>query len=350
MVIVMKNEWEFDGRTIPDDAMYWVRAIAVRAVVKNGVSPESVITTLGMSRSCIYDWLNRYDDAGLEGLRAKDKTGSEPLITMEMDKWLRIVVLNSTPVDHGYDTVLWTRDILAEVLCNKYGIDVAGRTVSEHLKEVGLSYQKPVYRAKEQDPDEVEYFLSEKFPRIKKLAGKMDADIAFEDESGVGMSTHSGRTWGDVGHTPKVLATNKRGGYNILSTVTAQGVMNYSISDGSVDSFRYVKFLKQLIKGRKKPLIIIADRASFHKSKEVRNFVRANRTKIRIYFLPKYSPELNPDEHVWRNIKDEKIGKQPIKDKPDLKKRLRSALVSLQRTKDMVISFFHFPETKYALT
>ena len=294
--------------------------------------------------------MNRYDDAGLEGLRAKDKTGSEPLITMEMDKWLRIVVLNSTPVDHGYDTVLWTRDILAEVLCNKYGIDVAGRTVSEHLKEVGLSYQKPVYRAKEQDPDEVEFFLNEKFPRIKKLAVKIDADIAFEDESGVGMSTHAGRTWGDVGHTPKVLATNKRGGYNILSTVTAQGVMNYSISDGSVDSFRYVKFLKQLIKGRKKPLIIIADRASFHKSKEVRNFVRANRTRIRIYFLPKYSPELNPDEHVWRNIKDEKIGKQPIKDKPDLKKRLRSALVSLQRTKDMVISFFHFPETKYALT
>jgi len=346
----MKNEWEFDGRTIPDNAMYWIRAIAVRAVVKNGVSPESVISILGMSRSCIYDWLNRYYDAGLEGLRSKETAGSEPIITANMDKWLRIVVLNSIPADHGYDTVLWTRDILAELLWNKYGINVAGRTVSEHLKEIGLSYQKPVYRAKEQDPDEVEYFVNEKFPRIKNLAVKIDADIAFEDEAGVGMSTHSGRTWGDVGHTPKVLATNKRGGYNVLSTVTAQGVMNYSISDESVDSSRYIKFLKQLIKGREKPLIIIADRASFHKSKEVRNFVRENRKRIRIYFLPKYSPELNPDEHVWRNIKDEKIGKQPIKDKPDLKKRLRSALVSLQRTSDMIISFFHFPETKYALT
>jgi len=346
----MKNEWEFDGRTIPDNAMYWIRAIAVRAVVKNGVSPESVISILGMSRSCIYDWLNRYYDAGLEGLRSKEIAGSEPLITAKMDKWLRIVVLNSNPVAYGYDTVLWTRDILSELLRNKYGIDVAGRTVSEHLKEIGLSYQKPVYRAKEQDPDEVEYFVKEKFPRIKNLAAKIDADIAFEDEAGVGMSTHSGRTWGDVGHTPKVLATNKRGGYNVLSTVTAEGVMNYSISDESVDSSRYIKFLKQLIKGREKPLIIIADRASFHKSKEVRSFVRENRKRIRIYFLPKYSPELNPDEHVWRNIKDEKIGKQPIKDKPDLKKRLRSALVSLQRTSDMVISFFHFPETKYAST
>ena len=346
----MNNEWEFDGRTIPDDAMYWVRAIAVRAVVKNGISPEAVITTLGMSRSCIYDWLNRYYDAGLEGLQTEKKTGSEPLITTEMDKWLRIVVLNSTPVDHGYDTLLWTRDILSELLWSKYGIEVAGRTVSEHLIQNGLSYQKPVYRAKEQDPDEVEYFINEKFPRIKRLAARINADIAFEDEAGVGMSTHSGCTWGEVGHTPKVLATNKRGGYNVLSTVTAQGVMNYSISEGSIDSFRYIKFLKQLINGRDKPIIIIADRASFHKSKEVRKFVRANRERIRIYFLPKYSPELNPDEHVWRNIKDEKIGKQPIKDKSDLKKRLRSALVSLQRTSDKVISFFHLPETRYALT
>jgi len=283
-------------------------------------------------------------------LQTEKKTGSEPLITTEMDKWLRIVVLNSTPVDHGYDTLLWTRDILSELLWNKYGIEVAGRTVSEHLIQNGLSYQKPVYRAKEQDPDEVEYFINEKFPRIKRLAARINADIAFEDEAGVGMSTHSGCTWGEVGHTPKVLATNKRGGYNVLSTVTAQGVMNYSISEGSIDSFRYIKFLKQLINGRDKPIIIIADRASFHKSKEVRKFVRANRKRIRIYFLPKYLPELNPDEHVWRNIKDEKIRKQPIKDKSDLKKRLRSALVSLQRTSDKVISFFHLPETRYALT
>ena len=346
----MKDEWDFDGRTIPDEVMYWVRAIAVRAVVKNGFSPELVIAMLGMSHSSIYDWLNRYYDDGLEGLRSKTKIGSEPLITTEMEKWLRIVVLNSTPVDHGYDTLLWTRDILVELLWNQYGIDVAGRTVSDHLNKIGLSYQKPVYRAKEQDPDEVEYFINEKFPRIKRLAARINADIAFEDESGVGMSTHSGSTWGDVGHTPKVLATNKRGGYNILSIVTAQGAMNYSISEGSVDSSRYIKFLKQLISGREKPLIIIADRASFHKSKKVREFVRENRARIRVYFLPKYSPELNPDEHVWRNIKDERIGKQPIKDKPDLKKRLRSALVSLQRKSDKVISFFHFPETRYALS
>jgi transposase len=183
---------------------------------------------------------------------------------------------------------------------------------------------------------------------IRRLANKLDAEIAFEDESGVEVSTRYGRTWGEQGKTPEVPATDRRGNYNVLSTVSAKGNMRYSTTDEHIDSQRFIGFLKQLLRGRTCPLILLLDRASFHGSKLVRDFVRAHRTQIRIYFIPRHAPEYNPDEQVWDEIKVNRIGKQPVKNKPDLKKRLYTALASLQRKTKRIRSFFQLPHTKYA--
>lgn len=344
----MKEDWELDGRKMPDAVMDTLRKIAVRAVEEQGYSPELVIGVLGLSRSCMYDWLRRYHGQGLRGLESKTAPGAEPRVTEAMEGWLRETVLKSTPVEHGYDTLLWTRDSLATLLRERFGVEVTGRTISGHLKKLGLSYQKPRYRSVEQDPEEVEYFLQVKFPRIQRLAEKREADIAFEDEAGIGVATRSGRTWGAQGQPPEIRVTDRRGGYNVLSAVTAQGQMRYSLEAGRIQSTRYIAFLQQLLHGRTRPLILIADRASFHRSGEVRAFVRAHRQQLRVFFLPKHSPELNPDEHVWEEVKDKQLGKQPLKTKRDLKKRLQSTLRSLQRRTKRVISFFHLPDTQYA--
>ena len=305
---------------------------------------------LGLSRSCIYTWLRHYREQGLQGVETRTAPGAQPLITAQMDQWLRETVLHSTPVEHGYDTVLWTRTILAELLHREFGVQVSGRTVSLHLSQLGLSYQKPRYRASEQDPKEVEHFLKVKFPAIQRQARKLGADIVFEDESGVNLQTHAGRTWGERGVTPEVIRTDARGGFNILSTVEARGHLRYHLCEQRVNSERYIDFLKQLIQGRERPLILIADRASFHRSKKVREFVRAHRRQLRVFFLPRHSPELNPSEQVWGEIKDNHIGRQPVKDKPDLKKRLHCALRSLQHRTQRILSFFQLPDTRYAST
>lgn len=328
--------------------MNYIRKLAVGAVEERGYSPEAVIDMLGFSRSCIYDWLRRYREAGMAGLETQTAPGAEAQVSEEMDRWLREIVLKTTPEAHGYDTRLWNRDILAELLLRQFGVKVSGRTISRHLRKLGLSYQKPQYRAVEQDPEEIRYFLDEKYPRIQRLAKKLEAEIAFEDETGVGVSTRHGWTWGERGKTPHVPATDQRGGYNLLSTVSAEGNLRYSASDESINSQRFIAFLKQLIRGRTRPLILLLDRASFHGSKLVRNFVRAHRTQIRVFFLPRHAPEYNPDEQVWDEIKVKQIGKQPVKDKPDLKRRLYSALASLQRKARRIHSFFQLPHTQYA--
>lgn len=155
-------------------------------------------------------------------------------------------------------------------------------------------------------------------------------------------------TWGLKGHTPVAKVTVKRGGYNVLSAITSKGQIEYSIEDRKVNGKVFVEFLSHLIEGRKRPLILLVDHATFHRSKLVRDFVKGHRSKLRIFFLPKRSPEMNPDEHVWNEIKNNQLGKQPIKDKKDLERRIYSAFVKLKNNIQKIISFFRYEHTKYA--
>ena len=344
----MNADWLSDARKIPDEVMTYIRLMVVRAVEDKHYSPEWMADILGISRSSIDEWLQRHREGGEAALATRKAPGASPVITPTMDAWLKHTVLNSTPVDHGYDTVLWTRAILVELLKKQFGIDVLETTVGVHLHRLELSCQVPRYRSWAQDPAQVEAFLEDKFPKIQRLAVKLGADIGYEDEAGVGIQTRSGRTWGAVGHPPEVAVSDQRGGYNVLSIITATGELRYSLEEQTINGERYVEFLQQVLHGRTRPLIIIADQASFHQSEEVRRFVRAHRQRIRMFFFPAHSPELNPDEQVWNELKHRQRGKQPIKNKIDLKKRIRSILKSLQRKVEQVRSFFQLPDTKYA--
>jgi len=344
----MIDSWVDDGRKIPGLVMNYIGKIAVRAVKEKGYSPEAVVDILGFSRSCIYDWLWKYHKGGMGGLETQTALGAEPHVTAEMEIWLREMVLETTPNVHGYDTHLWDCAILTELLHLNFGVWVSERTISRHLTKLDPSYQKPQYRAAEQDPEEIRYFLKENLPRIQRLATKLDAEIDFEDEAAVGVSTRHGRTWGERGKASQVPATDQRGGYNVISTVSARGNMRYSTTADYINSQRIIAFLKQLIRGRARPLILLLDRASFHGSKLVREFVRAHRKQIRIFFLPRHAPEYNLGEQVWNEVKVNKMGKQPVQNKLDLKKRLHSALASLQRQTKRISSFFQLPDTQYA--
>ena len=211
-----------------------------------------------------------------------------------------------------------------------------------------LSSQVPCYQARQQDPQKVEDFINHKFPLIQRVAERMGADIAFEDEAGIGIRTRSGRTWGEVNKTPVVTVNKQRGGYNVLSAITAAGELTFDIEEKSIDGKRYIEFLEKLLAGRTRPLIVIADNATFHRSKEVREFVRGHRHQIRMFFFPPYAPKLNPDEQVWNQIKHRNLEKEPIKNKSDLNRRIDGLLRSLKEKADKVRSFFQLNDTKYA--
>jgi transposase len=338
-----------DARKIPDEAMNYIRRIAVHAIVDRHYSPELVAEVLNISRSSIYNWVSWYRKGGEPALDTQKAPGAPPVITPEMDVWLKDIILHSTPMEHGYDTPLWTLKILVELLKENYGIDVYESTVANHLHDIGLSCQVPQYQAFAFDPAEAERFLSDKWPRIQRLATKMGADIFFEDEAGVGVMTRSGRTWGEVNNPPHVKASDQRGGYNVLSAISPQGEMHYHIENKTISTKEYLTFLRNILAQHPRPIIILADRASFHRSKKAAAFVRKHRRRIRVFFLPKHAPKFNPGEQVWNEIKHRHLGREPIRNKADLKKRLVSRLRTLQRNTNRILSFFHLKDTSYAI-
>jgi hypothetical protein len=190
--------------------------------------------------------------------------------------------------------------------------------------------------------------LNDKFPRIKRYAEKVGAEIGFEDEAGVYLNAHAGRSWGARGETPEVIATGKRGKFNILSIVTPEGRMRFSIAADNISIPTATSLFSNACWREESdcsscssitPRSTIRRRCAFH---------RTNRDKIRMYFLPGYAPEHNPAEQLWGELKDKRIGRQPVKNNVDLKKRLYSTLRSLQHKAERILSFFQLPDTKYA--
>jgi transposase len=127
-----------DARKIPNEPMGYLRKLVVRAIEEKAYSPELLADICGISRSSIYEWLKRYREGGWEALESRPAPGAPPLITPEIEEWLRQTVLEKTPQDFGYETALWTRDILAALLHKYFGLTVGGSTVGMHRRRLGV--------------------------------------------------------------------------------------------------------------------------------------------------------------------------------------------------------------------
>lgn len=139
--------------------MTYIRKIAVCSVVERHCSPDAVAQALGMSRTSVYEWVRWYKHGGYDALVTRTAPGAEPRVTPDLDLWPQDVVLHGSPQTYGYDTDLWTCQILSDILRKEFGVSVLASAVYVHLVRLGLSYQKPRYVAREQDPTEIEYFL-----------------------------------------------------------------------------------------------------------------------------------------------------------------------------------------------
>ena len=164
--------------------------------------------------------------------------------------------------------------------------------------------------------------MAEDFPSIKKLARQENAEIFFGDESSVRSDYHSGTTWAPRGKNPIVETTGSRHKVNLISAISPRGAIRFMATEGNVNSSVFIEFLKRLIARASKPVFLIVDNHSVHRSAEVREFVKKTEGKLRLFYLPPYAPELNPDEHVWNYLKNHKIGRQTTKNGWDLYKRV----------------------------
>lgn len=340
---------KLDGRKISHEALEEIRIRAVRRVL-DGEYPEEVIKALGFSRSCIFEWLASYREGGWDALRAKKLEGRpRKLNGAQMAKLYDLITLKN-PRQLQLDFGLWTRKLVREIIQREFDVSLSEVSVGRLLRAMGLTPQKPLYKAYQRDAKRVERWLKEDFPAIRTLAKNENATILWGDESGVRSDYHSGRTWAEKGKTPVVEASGTRVSMNMIAAISARGELRFMLVDSMVNGEVFTDFLKRLVYKAERPIFLILDNLKVHHCEPVKKFVESTNGMLRLFFLPPFSPHLNPSELVWNQIKNHGIGKKFVKTKEDVNKTLLSLLRSLQKSKAKVRSFFREQNVQYAVT
>lgn len=344
----MKCKRNSDGRAHDHHTLQVMRQQAVKAV-REGQTVQSVAAALGVNQRSVFRWLASFADGGQNALLAKPIPGRPSKITPEQMAWVARAVRDHTPQQFKFEFGLWTVSLIRHLIHRQFGTKLAVSTVHRLMKTLGFTAQKPLYRAWQQDPVLVEKWEFETFPAIRAEAKKVGATIYFADESGLRSDYHTGTTWAPKGATPVVAATGRRFSLNMLSAVSPRGELRFMLHDGPVNAGVFLEFLKRLMVGAKAPVFLIVDGHSIHKAKKVKAYVESLEGQLRLFYLPPYAPQLNPDEVVWAHVKREVSGRL-VQSKRTMKRLALSALRRIQRLPALVRSFFYQPECWYIHT
>jgi transposase len=215
------------------------------------------------------------------------------------------------------------------------------------LAQFGLTCQKPLLRADQQNPSLVEPWLNKEYPRIRAMAQREGAEIFFEDESGVGSDFHSGRTWAPRGKTPGVQVTGQRFSLNRISAISPKGSVRFMGVRGGVGARVFIEFLNRLMQGRRRAVFLVVEGHPSHRSKSAKSSVDSLGGKLKLFVWPPYSPELNPDEFVWNEVKNNGVGRTLVHGPRDLHRAVVGRLRYFQKSPEIVRSFFLAHDTCY---
>jgi transposase len=337
----------FDGRKLSHNAREAIRIRAVQRIL-DGESPEIIAKTLGFHRSAIYQWLKRYETEGMEGLKYRKIPGREPKLTKAQRQKIFDIVTSKNPLQLKFRFALWTRGMVRELILDQFTVHLSEVSVGRLLRELGLTPQRPLHRAYQQNPARVEHWLQEEYPAIKREAKALGATIFFGDEAGIRSDHHSGTSWAPKGQTPVIRTTGSRYNLNLISAINPRGKMRFMTVKGKLTADTFIEFLERLLKNQEKPVFLIVDGHPVHRSNRVKTFVEATEGKLRLFYLPAYSPELNPDEQVWNQLKNHRIGKLVLKSLEDMVEKVHSAMRSIQQSPRLIQSFFRHKDCLYA--
>lgn len=338
---------DMDGRRLKHDVLTELRKRAV-ARVQSGESPEVVVRALGFTRACIYNWLAMYRAGGWDALDAKKRGGRPRKLQGHMIEWVYKTVVGKDPRQYRFPFALWTRDAIGSLIYKEFGIRLSANSVGRLLAQLGITPQKPLWRAYQQDQQRVRRWVQEEYPAIEKEAKQLKAEIWFADESGLRSDYHAGTTWGVKEQTPVVRTTGARYRLNVISAVNRRGRMRFMVERKGLNADVVCRFLDRLMVGSKRPVFLVWDGHPVHKSRRVADKVESYEGRLRLYLLPPYSPELNPGEGVWREVKSYRLGRAGIFSFAEMKSMALGAFRSLLKRPDIIRGFFLTPSTLYA--
>jgi len=307
--------------------------------VERGLAVGQVADTFGIDRTTLFRWVRNYDTDGKSGLQRKAGSGRPRLLEdLDEDELRQIVLFPAS--DFGYETDLWTVGRLRQVIEDVCEVRVSKDTVWRRLRDAGLTYQKPERQYFEVDEKARQEWLRTEVPAIRKTVRQFRAILYFQDESNVSLTAFLGKTWAMRGQTPRMPVTGKRGGVSAMSALSGQGRLLFRLFDKRICSGEVIDFLDQMLRSHKgRHLVVVMDQAPPHTSQMTRAYIDGQR-RLHVFYLPKYSPDWNPDEKVWNHLKHQELKAHKAKTKDELKALTKAKLRGMSKNPSLLRGIF----------
>ncbi|AGS80539.1 IS630 family transposase [Leptospira alstonii] len=337
---------DIDARKIGRKGQEKLRRLGVQRVLE-GESPKAVSESLKLGRKTIFVWLKKYKEDGEKGLIPGKAKGKAPLLNAKQKQRLSRMIVGKDPRQWSLSSGLWTRKLVSELIMKEFGIKIGLTAVGNLLHSLNITPQKPLKVAYQRDPQAVKEWMEVTYPLIRKNAKKTGAEIYFTDETGIRSDSTVGRTWGRKGDKVILKDTGVRSKVNAISAVNISGAFWYQTYTGKFTGSKFVELLKDFMKYRKKKVFLILDGHPTHKAKEVKEYLKLLNGKLEFYFLPGYSPDLNPDEFVWNHLKTNLLPKRFLGSNDTILYVVQACLQSIKANAKLVRSFFLFKSVSY---
>jgi len=339
---------QYDARMLSSQAKEALRRRVVHAVVVQDMRPTQALRVFRVSRTAVYDWVQAYRAGGAQALRAHPlgRPKRSRLAGHQAATAVKLIT-ERCPDQLKLPFALWTRQAVCQLLAERFGLRVSVWTAGRYLRHWGLTPQKPVRRAYQRNPAAVQGWLKEEYPAIRAKAKQEKAEIHWGDEMGLRSDHQSGRSYSKRGHTPVIPGTGQRFGCNMISTITNRGTLRFMVFPKRFTQPVLLAFLRRLLRSVKGKVFLIVDGHPVHHGKMVQRWLAAQQDRIALFFLPGYSPELNPDELLNQDIKSH-AGRQRPKDPVQMMRSLRGHLRSTQKQPGKVRRYFREEHVAYA--
>ena len=340
-----------DARKLSPEAQQERRNQVVRAY-KRGVNRRQIARELGLSYSAVRLIVNRYKRDGMKGIalgRRGRPTGSCRTLAAAQEEHIQRLICDKRPEQLKLDFALWTRAAVMLLIERECGIRLPVRSVGEYLKRWGFTPQKPIRRAYEKSPVAVQKWLDGTYPEIAKRAKQEDAEIHWGDETAVVNTDVRGRGYAPKGETPVAYVVGgTRQKLSMISTVTNQGKTSWMIIDGNFNHVRLIEFFEALITQTGRKVFLVLDNLGVHHCKPVKQWLAEHVEQIEVFYLPSYSPELNPDERLNGDLKQAIETRVPCRTKDKLRNAATEHMKAIENNPARIKSFFQEPILAYA--
>jgi transposase len=341
-----------DARRLSPDAQEDLRRRVVYAVLEDGMSAAQAARTFGVCRQSVASWIEQVESGGVKVLAAR-KRGPKPRLRMDAASEREVVrtIRNRCPDQLLLPFALWTREAVAALILRRTGRGISVWTAGRYLKHWNMTPQKPMRRAYERDPAAVTAWLAEQYPAIKMRAKAENALILWGDEMGLRSDDPIGRSYAPRGQTPVVSATGNRFGCNMISAISNLGQLWFMVFKGRLDARLFVQFLGRLLRATgERKVFFIVDSHPAHKASSVKSWIQEKperSARLELFFLPGYSPELNPDECLNQDTKQAMKKVRP-RDQREMMGQVRSHLHRRKKQPAVIQRFFHEKHVRYA--